>query len=221
MPLRAVVFDYGKVLSGPANPVAHQHLLELTRLPHAVFEEHYWSHRLEYDHGTLYGQTFWLEFARNASITLDQPTIDRLIAQDILLWADLNPGMLRWAAQVRAAGFRTGILSNMGEELLAHIKKNFPWIYNFDHCTWSCELGLVKPDAAIYQYTLERLGVRAEESLFLDDKSINVEGARRVGMHAILYRDMATLQDELARSGWADQLPALPAEWAPARQSPR
>ncbi|MGC9292594.1 MAG: HAD family hydrolase [Acidobacteriaceae bacterium] len=209
MPLRAVVFDYGMVLSGPANPAAHQRQLELTRLPHAVFEENYWRLRLEYDRGALNGQGFWRELARNAAIMLDQPTIDRLIAQDILLWADLDPEMLRWAAQVRAAGLRTGILSNMGEELLAHIKKNFPWIHSFNHCTWSCELGLVKPDVAIYQYTLERLGVRAEDALFLDDKIVNVEGARRVGMHAIHYRGLTTLQEDLAQAGWASQLPVL------------
>ncbi|HEX4019827.1 MAG TPA: HAD family phosphatase [Acidobacteriaceae bacterium] len=209
MPLRAVVFDYGMVLTGPANPVAHQRMLELTQLPKSAFEENYWRHRLDYDRGTLNGQTYWLEFARTAATTLDRSTIDHLIEQDILLWTDLNPVMLRWVTRVQAAGLRTGILSNMGEELLGHMRKNFFWLNTFDHCTWSCELNLIKPEAAIYRHTLDKLGVRAEEALFLDDKIENVEGAHRVGMNALVFRDATTLGADLVQAGWLEHLPAL------------
>ena len=211
MPLRAVVFDYGMVLTGPANPAAHARMLQLTQLPKPVFEENYWRHRLDYDRGTLNGQTYWQMFADTASATLDQTTINRLIEQDILLWTDLNPVMLRWVSQVQAAGFRTAILSNMGAELLAHMRKNFHWLESFDHLTWSCELDLIKPEAAIYKHTLEKLAVRADEALFLDDKIENVEGARRVNMHSFPFRDMVTLQADLQREGWTKQLPPLPA----------
>jgi putative hydrolase of the HAD superfamily len=209
MHLRAVIFDYGMVLTGPANPLAHQRMLELTRLAHPVFEKHYWQHRTAYDRGTLHGATYWQAFARTASIPLEPAIIDRLIELDIQMWTALNPTMMHWLEKIQAAGLRTAILSNMGAEVLAHMRANFDWLKNFDQLTWSCELGTLKPEPEIYQHTLNKLGVRADEALFLDDREENVEGARRVGINALLFRDVATLRKDLAQAGLAAQLPAL------------
>ena len=209
MPLRAVIFDYGLVLSGPAEPEARARLLEISGLAPEVFDTHYWKHRLDYDRGTLNGRTYWQTIARDTGLMLTPEQIDALIEQDVILWASVNPIMLDWVVRVRASGLKTAILSNMGEDLLAHMRKNFRWLHGFHHLTWSCELDTIKPEAAIYEHTLEKLGVKPEEALFLDDKPENVEGARRVGMHALLYRDAETLQDELEKQGWLAELPPV------------
>ena len=83
-------------------------------------------------------------------------------------------------------GMKIAILSNMGEELLAYMRQNFAWLDGFHHLTWSCELNLIKPLAAIYEHTLEKLNVRADEALFIDDRLENVEGARAVGIHSLV-----------------------------------
>ena len=209
MPLRAIIFDYGLVLSGPAEPEARARLLEISGLAPEVFDTHYWKHRLDYDRGTLNGRTYWQTIARDTGLMLTPEQIDALIEQDVILWASVNPVMLDWVVRVRASGLKTAILSNMGEDLLAHMRKNFRWLDGFHHLTWSCELDTIKPEAAIYEHTLEKLGVKPEEALFLDDKPENVEGARRVGMHALLYRDAETLQDELEKQGWLAELPPV------------
>ncbi len=209
MPLRAVIFDYGMVLCGPANPLAHQRMLELTQLDHPVFEQNYWQHRLDYDRGTFHGLSYWEAFARTSATPLDTTVIERLREQDILLWTDLNATMLAWVRAVQAAGFRTAILSNMGVDILAHMRRNFAWLEAFDHLTWSCELKMAKPDPQIYQHTLDKLGVRAEEALFIDDLLHNGEAARQVGMHALQFHDVDTLRDDIAHSPWAAELPAL------------
>ena len=51
----------------------------------------------------------------------------------------------------------------------------------------SAEMGVMKPDARIYQVALEKLGVLPSESVFLDDFPENVTGARAVKMHAIHF----------------------------------
>ena len=209
MPLRAVIFDYGMVLTGPANALAHQCMLDLTQLDHITFETNYWLHRHDYDRGTLNGLTYWQAFARTSGAQLSDTTIHALIAQDILHWSDLNPQMLRWAAALQAAGLRTAILSNMGADLLAHMRAHCDWLLGFDQLTWSCELHLAKPQPEIYLHTLTKLGVHAEEALFLDDREENVEGARAVGLHALTFRNVAQLRDDLTRTGLAQQLPAL------------
>lgn len=209
MPLRAVIFDYGLVLSGPAEPAARARLLELTGLTAEIFDAHYWKYRLDYDRGTLNGRTYWQTIARDTGLALSPEQISAIIQQDILLWATINPVMLDWVIRIQAAGIKIGILSNMGEDLLAHMRENFRWLDRFHHLTWSCELDMVKPEAAIYQHTLEKLGVRPEEALFLDDKIENIEGARQVGMHALLFRDVDTLVKDLQHEGWAVSLPPI------------
>lgn len=209
MPIRAVIFDYGLVLSGPADPAARVRLLELTNLAPEVFDAHYWKYRLDYDRGTLNGRTYWQTIGRDTGISLTPEQIAALIEQDVLLWASLNPVMLDWVVRVQAAGLKTAILSNMGEELLAHMRQNFRWLDAFDHHTWSCELNIVKPEAAIYEHTLAAVGVQPEEALFIDDRAENIEGAKKAGLHALLFRDADTLQSNLQHAGWAAGLPPV------------
>jgi putative hydrolase of the HAD superfamily len=209
MPLRAVIFDYGLVLSGPAVPEAQARLLEITGLSPEIFDAHYWKYRLDYDRGTLNGRTYWQTIARDAGLSLTSEQIDALIEQDVLLWASVNPAMLDWVERVQSAGFKTAILSNMGEDLLAHMRENFRWLDHFHHLTWSCELDTVKPEPEIYRHTLEKLGVEPDEALFLDDKVENVEGARAVGMHALLFRDPRTLEADLRKDAALAGLPSV------------
>ncbi len=209
MPLRAIIFDYGLVLSGPAEPDARARLLAISGLAPEVFDAHYWKYRLDYDRGTLNGRAYWAAIARDTGQTFTAEQTDSLIAQDVLLWASVNPVMLDWVERVQSAGFKIAILSNMGEDLLAHMRENFGWLDRFHHLTWSCELDTVKPEPAIYLHTLERLGVREEDALFLDDKPENIAGAREIGLHALLFRDPQTLQLDLQREGWAEDLPPV------------
>jgi putative hydrolase of the HAD superfamily len=209
MPLRAVIFDYGLVLSGPPEPAARARLLEISGLAPEIFDAHYWKYRLDYDRGTLNGHTYWPTIARDTDVSLSPEQIEALIEQDVLLWATVDPVMLAWADRVRACGMKIAILSNMGEDLLAYMRDNFRWLDRFHRLTWSCELNLIKPMAAIYEHTLEQLNVGADEALFLDDRAENVEGARAVGLHSLLFRGVQNLQADLAREGWTSQLPPV------------
>ena len=52
---------------------------------------------------------------------------------------------------------------------------------------WSYQLGIAKPDPAIYRHVLKELGTQPEETLFIDDKPVNVEAALALGMKGILF----------------------------------
>ena len=58
----------------------------------------------------------------------------------------------------------------------------------FDDIMVSAEVGLAKPEAAVFHLAAERLGVAPAECVFVDDWDNNVEAAREVGMRAVLYR---------------------------------
>ena len=133
--------------------------------------------------------------------------VDRLVENDVLMWCTINEPMLAWAKSLAEAGLRIAILSNMGEETLSYMRQEFAWLGDFHHHTWSCELGIAKPDPAIYTYTCDKLGVTPTETLFLDDKLENVEAARRVGLNALQFRNIEQLRHDLASHGWLDGLP--------------
>lgn len=201
MAIRAVIFDFGMVLSHPQEPSALNTLQTITGLDAETFDSHYWTHRLAYDQGTLNGITYWQQFAADAGISLSSADIPTLIENDVLMWSTINDDMLKWANSLADAGLRIGILSNMGEDMVRFMRQEFGWLHSFHHLTWSCELSIVKPDPAIYIHTCEKLGIAPDEALFLDDKLVNVEGAQQVGLHAIQFSNVEQLRSSLHQSG--------------------
>ena len=208
--LRAVIFDYGMVLTGPQDPEAHAALLRITGLPADRFETLYWVDRHAYDEGKLTGLAFWQKFARDAGLRLSPATIDELNLLDARYWTTQNPAMVAWQQQLRQHGLLTAILSNMGDNVLANLQREFLWIHDFDAVVWSFEHGMAKPDPAIYRLVLEKLNVRPDESLFLDDKLLNVEAAQTLGMKAIQFTTIDRLRADLIAQGYHFELP-LPA----------
>jgi putative hydrolase of the HAD superfamily len=205
--LRAVVFDYGMVLSGAPNSAAHAELVRITRLPEADFETLYWRDRHAYDEGKLTGLEFWQKLNRDAALGLSPATIDELNRWDGLMWTTQNDAMLSWQERLKERGILTAILSNMGDNVLASIERTFNWPARFDVRVWSFQHLMAKPVPAIYRLTLEQLGTRAGETLFLDDREVNVEAAAALGMRAIQFSTVENLRAELIAQGLDGELP--------------
>jgi putative hydrolase of the HAD superfamily len=202
MDLEAVIFDYGEVLSGPPDPQAHRNLLNIAGVAEEAFEKAYWAHRLDYDADILNGQTYWQTVARDTGVHFTAQQMSQLLEQDAIMWMNLNPAMLAWIPKIKQAGFRLGILSNMGDGVLDYMRPRFAWLAHFDHLTWSCELGVVKPDPAIYLHTVKKLNVSPDRALFIDNLQKNIVGAEAVGLHAALFESPEQLQNDLARRGF-------------------
>ena len=207
MALRAVVFDYGMVLSGPPDPQAHAALMRITGLPLDRFESLYWADRPLYDGGKLTGIEFWEKFLRDAVLDLKPGALEELNLWDTRLWTTQNTTMVDWQQLLKKHGLLTAILSNMGADVLANVEREFEWIHRFDVLVWSYQVHMVKPNPAIYRYTLNKLGTRPEETLFLDDRAVNVEAARAVGMKAVEFSTVERLREELIAAGLDKVLP--------------
>ena len=210
MALRAVIFDYGMVLTGPPNQEAYAALLGITGLSRDRFEPLYWADRHAYDEGKLTGLQFWQKLVRNAGLNLSPATVEELNQWDARLWTAQNPAMLGWQQALKQRGLRTAILSNMGDNVLANMEREFDWLPRFDVLVWSFKLHMAKPDPAIYRHTLTELGVAPEETLFLDDKPVNVEAAQAIGMSGLQFSTVERLRADLIAHGYDAELP-LPA----------
>jgi len=205
--LRAVVFDYGMVLTGLPDREAHAAMVRITGLPVDRFEQLYWADRNAYDEGKLTGLAFWQKFLRTAGLPQDLAIVDELNKWDARMWTTQNPAMLAWQQRLKDTGLLTAILSNMGDSVLARIEREFDWIHRFDALVWSFQLHMAKPDPAIYRYMLKELGTQPEETLFLDDRLVNVEAARALGMQAIEFSNVERLRRDLVAGGFAGSLP--------------
>ncbi len=207
MRLRAVVFDYGMVLTGPRDPEAHAALMRITGLPEERFEPLYWADRHAYDEGKLTGLAFWRKFIRDAGLNLAPGAAAELNQWDARMWTTQNPAMLAWKLQLKQCGILTAILSNMGDNVLDNMKREFDWLPRFDVLVWSYQLRMAKPEPAIYRHVLKKLGTRAEETLFLDDKLVNIEAALALGFRAIQFSSVQKLRADLAAAGMNAELP--------------
>jgi HAD superfamily hydrolase (TIGR01509 family) len=111
----------------------------------------------------------------------------------------LNEELIAQITAWRAAGHRVALLSNYTselEELLdAHRVRHL-----FDPVVISAHEGIMKPAAWLYWRTLNRSGFTPAEALFVDDAAANVAGARRVGMHAVQFKNTAQTIAEIERA---------------------
>jgi len=95
--------------------------------------------------------------------------------------------------------YRTGLLSNAWSDLRKYIENDWHISGVFDDIIISAEVGLAKPDQRIYQLAIDRLGVAAEEAIFIDDVSGNIEGARAAGLSAIKFQNPLQVHEDLGK----------------------
>lgn len=207
--IRAVVFDYGLVLSGPRAQWAIDAALAVTGLQRDTFEEVYWKFREAYDAGALDGVAYWKRSLEDAGIASTPAMVDELVRLDGAMWCTANDALVAWQQRLRAAGIKTAILSNMGDAVRAAIERECTWVHALDVRVWSHEVGCTKPDARIYRHTLGRLDVEAAQTLFLDDREENVAAARLCGMYALPYSTVDQLRQDMIVTEALSTLPQV------------
>lgn len=106
-----------------------------------------------------------------------------------------DPDMADLVAKVRADGHRVGLLSNsLGDDCYA----GFDLAAMFDAVVISAEIGARKPSRVAYRLACERLGVRPEETVMVDDLEQNIVAAKRLGLAGVIHRAAAATARELA-----------------------
>jgi putative hydrolase of the HAD superfamily len=203
----AVILDYGAVLCHPPFPHEIARMARPLGIAPEQFPKLYAHGRDAYDRGDLSTSQYWKNVAGEARVELTPDVIDALAQWDKEMWSRANKEMTDWFASLRAAGYKTALLSNMQADMIAHVRGKFPWLKDFDEQIFSSELRLIKPDPALYRRALEKLGTQPTETVFIDDREENVEGARAVGMKAFRYRTIPELRRDLESAGFR-HLPA-------------
>lgn len=119
--------------------------------------------------------------------TLDQPLskipiMEKFVRDDFYV----HPQMLA-AIRDYHTRYTTVLLTNFPSHLHEFLRTVWNIDGTFDQVIASCDVKLLKPDPRMYRCALEQAGCQAQEAVFIDDRAVNVEGARSIGMHGIVF----------------------------------
>lgn len=195
MPIRGLIFDFGGVIVNMRWDVSTQleeeHGLERGTIARTLYQNEHWA-AVEEGRGDM---EVWRAAAHRA---LEQvagksmpPLHDRWqasrtpIKENLALIEALRPP------------YRIAVLSNAASDLEERIVNAMGIQHLFDEIVCSAVVGIAKPDHRVYHIAAERLGLPAEECVFIDDSRRNVAAAQEVGMAAIQFR--VDDGDDLAR----------------------
>jgi putative hydrolase of the HAD superfamily len=199
--IKAVVFDYGNVISLNQDPKVMDELARRVGVEREKFVSTLWSLRREYDRGTISSIEYFKIVLSALTISMDEKSIEELIEIDTNSWKNINTETESLMKEIKEAGYLVGILSNMPGDFLAWARKNLP-VFSLPHIgLYSCDVNLVKPEEAIYQKLLSMSGVEADELVFFDDKVENIKGAEAIGIKAILWENPKEARRELISLG--------------------
>ncbi len=186
MPIRAVIFDFGGVLVRTEDDSGRRKWEERLGLPRGGLE------RLVFESDVslraMLGQepeeAVWQNVAR--VLHLNAAELAEL-RRDFWAGDRLDLRLFTFLGSLRPR-YRTGLLSNAWGNARAVFTGKYGLGQVLDVLVISAEEGVMKPEARIYHIVLERLGVRPEEAVFIDDIEENVDGARKAGLHGIHFR---------------------------------
>ena len=202
MSIRALILDFGEVLVRPQSAEVVERMAQLVSLSTADFQRRYWSGREAYDRGLAAGE-YWRGVVEGLDIP--QPETERvvadLIAADYESWTVYRPEVWQVAAEFKAAGGKTAILSNGVPEIIGRVKTERDLSPFFDAIVVSYEVGCAKPEPRIYGICLGMLKVAAESALFVDDRIENLEAAAGLGIQTLHFTGNASVDALRARLG--------------------
>lgn len=102
-----------------------------------------------------------------------------------------NEELFSYIREIDRTKYRVGVLSNIGDTIINQLFTEQELDELFDATVLSYQVGMVKPDPAIYRLMAERLDATEDECVMIDDGEMNCEGAEHVGMSSVHYTNNA------------------------------
>ena len=200
MTTKAVIFDVGNVLYGwdPDSFLVRQIADDEARM-RFIDDIGLWDWHESLDGGRPFAEA-------SAELSEKFPEYAHLIAA----WGerfgetitDPVPGVHAIVDALDARGVPLFAITNFSADFWPPFRRQEAAFFDrFRDIVVSGEVGLLKPDPAVYYLALDRFGLRPGESLFVDDRAINVDAAEAVGIRAYLFTDAEGLRERLKAEG--------------------
>jgi len=193
--IKAIIFDFGRVISAQ-KPLSlfrkYENSLGLQpdTLNSIMFGSRAWREALL---GRKTVEEFWHEIG--PELGLNTPDEIETFRQRYHGDEAINQGVLDLIKKLRGK-YKLAVLSNSPPGLDRWLE-DWDMLELFDVVFCSGEEGVVKPDRTAFETTLNRLGVKPEQAVFIDDTEEHVQAARNLGLHGILFTRAETLEHDL------------------------
>lgn len=185
--IKAVVFDYGGVISFLPSHETKVKLERLTGLPEKMLAELNRKYRGEWDRGTYDGTEYYRFILSDIGVFLDDESLRQIAQADMEGWKHINTATVQLMEEVKTAGLTVGILSNMPRDFLAWARGAIPVFRKADVGIFSSDYHTIKPEKAIYEKLREQLDCDYSEIVFFDDIADNISMAQELGMQAFVW----------------------------------
>lgn len=193
IPGRVVVFDYGEVISQAPDAGDRERLLQLAGVPGSALWPEYDRRRDELDEGTLGIRDYWADIAERLGVTWDAARIHQLWVADYRSWLSIDHGTLDVLLDLAEAGTRLALLSNAGRDFGSFFRDGSLGAL-FEAVFVSGELGVIKPSPVIFEIVMRELGITPAQTVFVDNKEINVRGAEALGISGHVFEGAPALR---------------------------
>ncbi len=184
--IKAIIFDWGGVLGPPGNRVAAKILAEEFGYDEdAIF---FTLDTLEDEYSTGPENA---EYYINVIKKFKMP-IPRLkdVLNNIPPWEVFD-----LAKELKQKGYAIYILSNQMKPRTDAIRRDNDLSF-FDDVWFSNEIGMKKPDKKVFEFMLSKIGLPAEQCIFIDDNDYNVDAAKELGINVILFKNLKQLKND-------------------------
>lgn len=195
MTIKAVYFDLGGVIVRTEFQSPREHLAERVgmtyeELVEIVFES---KSAREASIGKISEEDLWKNVTRALRLPLKEKDA---VHKEFFDGDIIDRELIAFIRSLRPR-YKTGLISNAWDGLRETLHTRVPIADAFDVIVISAEEKIVKPDPRIYLSTLERLEVKAEEAIFLDDFSENIDAANALGLIGVHFRSTAQAQRDM------------------------
>jgi len=199
--IKAIIFDLGNVL------IDFDHMLAAKRMSNFCEKSGEQIYNLFFNSqvtnlfeaGKVTPDEFFADVKRALNLKMDFQTF-LPIWNEIFFFSAKNRAVFSIASSLKGR-YKTVVLSNVNVLHFEYLKKAFPIFPIFDHVFTSFELGVTKPEEAIYRNVLEALGVPPEKAFYTDDRPELVEGARALGIQGFVFKGAQQLEADLHSLG--------------------
>lgn len=190
--IKAIILDMGGVV---LNKTAESLSIEIAHklgLDEKEFSEFYYAYKPD----MLSGKMRFSEFSELLKEKFKiKKGISSLWAAVYLEHLSINSEVLALIKKLRVQ-YKIAVISNT-TDLHVKLNKERGLFKYFDQVVLSCEVGVTKPDEAIFKLMLKKLNLAPDECVFIDDRDSYVDAARKLGMHGIIFKNSAQFIREL------------------------
>ncbi len=193
--IKNIIFDIGNVLVSfdPYRYVTEYGYDKETtdNVFNIVFRDKRWA---ELDRGTLANEDYM------KSLVEANPQYEKEIIETFDNWynmLEIKTESVEFFKELKEKGYKIYLLSNFAEKEYERLEREYDFFRMADGKIISYAVKKIKPEREIYELLLEKYNLKAEECVFLDDLESNINGAENVGIHGIIFKNLAFAKDEL------------------------